>query len=292
MQLQKITEENLEQSLLFLEKYEDSCMFLLNNRLQYGLDLQEHSNSGDYMAIEQNNQIQAVFCLTKRGNLLLQTNNQNDYSQIILKSCLDNIKKYKINFGGIIGDHKSSMLFFQLLKNKNLITEELRTGSEKLYSLSLIDYHDFNEHSSAKVLQESDFEEYNKLTQIYLEELSLENSNNNQDTAKKDFINAISRQATWGLEINEKLVSLGEFNARYKHLAQIGGVFTLPEARRKGYSKVVMQRLIFDAKYKLNVTKLVLFTGHYQVPAWTLYESLGFKYLGDFAMTFFQTSCL
>ena len=71
-------------------------------------------------------------------------------------------------------------------------------------------------------------------------------------------------------------------------MGQIGGVFTLPENRRKGYSKLCMKQLIIDSRniHQLNI--LILFTKEDNVAAQGLYESLGFEHIGYFGLIFGQ----
>ena len=49
--------------------------------------------------------------------------------------------------------------------------------------------------------------------------------------------------------------------ALHQTTAQIGGVFTPPDVRRKGYSRTVLAKLLKDARDVHNLDRIFLFTG-------------------------------
>ena len=99
-----------------------------------------------------------------------------------------------------------------------------------------------------------------------------------QDKAKK--------KIAWGLFLDGRLVSIADLNAKALDLGQVGGVYTIPSCRQKGYSKSVMYQLLLDAKNLHSIRKLIIFTGKNNVPAQKLYISLGVKQVGYFALLF------
>lgn len=91
----------------------------------------------------------------------------------------------------------------------------------------------------------------------------------------------------WGLFIETELISIAELNAKTDALATVGGVYTMPKFRRKGFAKTLMNGLIFDCKNKLSLHKLIIFTGESEnKPAQKLYESLGCRKIGYMALFF------
>jgi predicted GNAT family acetyltransferase len=81
-------------------------------------------------------------------------------------------------------------------------------------------------------------------------------------------------------------VSLVGITAMHDTIAQIGGVFTIPEYRRTGLSRDVMITMMRDSHFIQGLNRLFLFTGEDNVGARTMYESLAFETFGHFGLFF------
>ncbi len=103
------------------------------------------------------------------------------------------------------------------------------------------------------------------------------------------FLEKTKKKITWGLFLNNTLVSIADLNAKALDLGQVGGVYTVPSLRQRGYSKSVMQQLLLDAKEIHKIRKLIIFTGEQNFPAQKLYKSLGVSQIGYFALLFGDT---
>ena len=108
----------------------------------------------------------------------------------------------------------------------------------------------------------------------------------NNKKRKQIFKEAEENKHWWAVFLDKKLISIGAYNTKYKDVGQIGGVFTIPEKRGKGYSKLCMKQLISDSKTVHQPRHLILFTGENNLATQNLYESLGFKRIGDFGFIF------
>ncbi len=75
-------------------------------------------------------------------------------------------------------------------------------------------------------------------------------------------------------------------NALHEQTAQIGGVFTPVDRRRRGYSRAVLTQLLKDSWDMHKVNRIFLFTGGENLPARSLYESMGFERFGHFGLFF------
>jgi predicted GNAT family acetyltransferase len=71
----------------------------------------------------------------------------------------------------------------------------------------------------------------------------------------------------WGAFEGSRLVSLVGITAMHQTIAQIGGVFTVPEHRQTGLSRDVMITLMRDAHVIQGIDRLFLFTGEENVAA-------------------------
>ena len=91
----------------------------------------------------------------------------------------------------------------------------------------------------------------------------------------------------WVLEDGGELVSMTRFNATAPEAVQVGGVYTPPELRSKGYGAAVVAGSLLDAK-KDGVKRSILFTNVENTPAIRCYEGLGYDVIGDYGLVIFE----
>jgi ribosomal protein S18 acetylase RimI-like enzyme len=92
-----------------------------------------------------------------------------------------------------------------------------------------------------------------------------------------------ARHATashWVLVAGDMPVSYSAFNARLPDIVQIGGVWTPPKKRGKGYAKGVLAGSLLDARSQ-GVKRAVLFTGKTNYAAQAAYRGIGFQPTGE-----------
>jgi RimJ/RimL family protein N-acetyltransferase len=90
----------------------------------------------------------------------------------------------------------------------------------------------------------------------------------------------------WLLEEAGRPVATSCFNAKLPDIVQIGGVWTPPQQRGRGYARAVVGGSLAAARQE-GVTASVLFTPDINFPAQRAYESLGYKRVGDYAIFLF-----
>src|SRR3990167_2449144 len=71
--IEAVNESSLQEAIAFLRKHEDFSLFLLGNLEIHGHKLTSAPNSGNFKLVRHGDKIIAVFCLTKRGNLVIQS---------------------------------------------------------------------------------------------------------------------------------------------------------------------------------------------------------------------------
>ena len=81
-------------------------------------------------------------------------------------------------------------------------------------------------------------------------------------------------------------VAVSGFNAELSDTVQVGGVFTPPALRGRGYARAVVAGSLLAARAR-GVTRSVLFTGHDNVAARTAYVALGYERVGDYGIVLF-----
>lgn len=81
-------------------------------------------------------------------------------------------------------------------------------------------------------------------------------------------------------------VAMSAFNARLPDMVQIGGVYTPPDARGRGYARAVVAGSLRLAR-ETGATRSILFTGVDNTPARRAYLALGYRVVGDYGLVVF-----
>jgi predicted GNAT family acetyltransferase len=92
------------------------------------------------------------------------------------------------------------------------------------------------------------------------------------------------RGNSWILEDGGRPVSTSSFNTRIKEVVQVGGVWTPPGLRSRGYGRGAVAASLLSEREK-GVHAAILFTGEENIPAQKAYEALGFELIGDYRIT-------
>jgi len=79
--------------------------------------------------------------------------------------------------------------------------------------------------------------------------------------------------------------SISMFNAALPDIVQLGGIYTPPEFRGRGYARVAIAASLLAARER-GVTRAVLFTANSS--AMRTYEALGFRHVGAYALMLLQ----
>lgn len=83
------------------------------------------------------------------------------------------------------------------------------------------------------------------------------------------------------------LLAFSAFNATLPDAVQVGGVWTPPAWRGRGYARSVVAGSLLVARAQ-GVTRAVLFTNEDNHPAQRAYEALGFGVVGDYGLLGFE----
>ncbi|HET7595129.1 MAG TPA: GNAT family N-acetyltransferase [Stellaceae bacterium] len=89
------------------------------------------------------------------------------------------------------------------------------------------------------------------------------------------------------LLVGDQIVAYAAYNAALPEIVQIGGVWTPPELRRRGYGRAVVAGSLLAARDDA-VQRAVLFTGEHNVAAKRAYAALGFRRVGDWGIVLFS----
>lgn len=103
------------------------------------------------------------------------------------------------------------------------------------------------------------------------------------EDAHAAMIRSLAEGSTWVLEADGQRVAMTSFNAMLAEAVQVGGVYTPPAWRRRGYARAVVAASLRDIHTK-GVGRAILFTGDDHVAAQTAYRALGFQRIGDWGL--------
>ncbi len=90
----------------------------------------------------------------------------------------------------------------------------------------------------------------------------------------------------WVLVSDGAAVAYCAFNARLPDSVQIGGVWTPPTLRGRGYARSVVAGALLEAR-EAGVIRSTLFTGQDNEPARRAYQALGFSIIGNYGLILF-----
>jgi len=99
--LERVDDDDIADVDSFLARHEESAQFLINNLREHGASLAEHGNSGNVKALRQGGEICGVFCLTRRGYLIVQASSPQP--EMVLDACAHE----SIQLKGFIGEWDS-----------------------------------------------------------------------------------------------------------------------------------------------------------------------------------------
>lgn len=279
LKVEKVSPQNEAEMLSYLKIHDNTSLFLLGNYESYGTSIGTSPFSGNYKLIRSEGEIVGVFSLAKRGSLLVQSS----VSQEIFESIIESCKEEGIPINGLFGSWEVCSPLWEILKKKKIIKKETFAQKEILYTIEPFTQETLNPH--IRLLSKDDLPKWLPMRMDYLEEEGFPNHLSEEELTGY-FHEKVKKKIVWGYFIEETLVSIADLNAKAFDLGQVGGVFTLVTHRRKGYSKAIMRHLFHDSKTLHHLRKLIIFTGFDNLPARTVYESLGCQEAEPFALFF------
>ena len=299
--IRNVETDDLERVRGFLEAHVDTSLFLLSNLAIFGPSLTDHGNSGNYRLVEEAGQVLAVFCLTRRGNLLVQAAGRADLAESILESC----ESETIEVCGVAGEWPTASALWELLRADPRFEPKLGS-KDVLYRLPLSGGAEVTQPKRSggnpakrlrrdegrttvssdvvvRALDASDYHQWERLNTTYCAELNLPLPVLD-DAHEAEFVRRTRAKWWWGAFAGQQLVAIVGLNAAYGTVGQVGGVYARPADRKKGLARAAMELLIEECREYHQFAKLILFTGEENLSARRLYESLGFELAGAFGL--------
>lgn len=274
-----------EEAIHILKNAKEIPLFLLSNLVHYGLTLTEHPNSGNVYCICQQGKIDALFTLTRRGNLLAYARtNQPQVLELIAQTCL----KEPMKMQGLIGEWEFCQALWRVCQSLQVVGPSLNSRKEVVYTdlqSSFADPSPEQDQYQVALLQKKDYPAWRLLRSAYREESQLP-ADLSEAEEQADFFSMVDNKIIWGYFLDGQLVSIANLNAYVADLGQLGGVFTHPHFRKRGYARAVIKQILKDMVVVHQMHRLKIFTEEDNWSARHLYESFGIAPESYFAVIF------
>jgi len=277
MIVRRIQPEDVPQVRSFLKERLAVSLFLLNNLEQGGLEDRGERLQGRYwLAIDDQGEIQGV--LAHYWNNMVLPVIEAGLPQ--LANAL--VKERNRPIQGIIG-HMGNVRGLQAALQ--LKDEQFRLQSEEvLYQLNLADMELKTGEGNARLATESDITQLVQWRIAYSQEALNEPASEQQAQQSHDNIVAMVKDETlWVLEVDNQPVAMTGFNSKVAGAVQVGGVYTPPEFRSRGYGRHLVSASL-AAEYEQGSQISILFTDQGNTPARKAYESIGYRLIGEFGI--------
>jgi predicted GNAT family acetyltransferase len=269
----------------FLLPHVDTSMFLIGNMRAVGLVDTGQPYTGTYTAAFEDDKIVGVMAHYWNQNLIFQAPVHLD---ALWRAA---VKASERPIKGLIGPDDQVSLAREVL---NIDETNIQVGeTEKLYSLNLTDLIVPDSLNSGQVqgrrIEPRDVDLVTQWRVSYsLEALKEKDTPQLRENCRAAIERSLKEQNTWILEEEGKPVACSSFNTSIKEAVQVGGVWTPPELRRRGYGRCVVAASLLDARTE-GIEKAILFTPNSNIPAQKAYTALGFQYIGDYCILILQS---
>jgi RimJ/RimL family protein N-acetyltransferase len=275
-------EERLE---AFLSQHAATSMFLRSNLRNFGLAENDHRFWTRYCAVFACDEIVAVLGIARSGMLAVQAPTDIRTLSEFAKSV---IARNAIPVHGITG---SSLQVRQVLRLLSLNGWPCQTDRDE--ALYILDLNDLivpgillDDTCTARKPIASDFDLLVEWRHQYdMEALNTPDTKAGRAHAADETHDQIASDRYWILENDDKPVAFSGFNAVMPDMVQIGGVWTPPEHRNKGYARAVVAASLQHVR-QAGTLNAVLFTDNHAAAA--AYAAIGFQRSGDYAIVLFS----
>ncbi len=263
----------------FLRPRADSSIFLLANSRKAGLRDRGQPFEGTYFAVLEGGRIVGVAAHYWQGNLIFQCPERH------LGTLLAAVGSASVRpVMGLLGPGRQVARAKEALQ---LAGEKIQLDEQEgLYKLRLDEMIVPPPLAAGRLrgrrIERRDLDRVSAWRVDYsLETLGADNSAELRRRCRHDMEASLERGDTWVLEDDGELVASTSFNAALDEVVQVGGVWTPPRLRRRGYGRAVVAASLADAAAE-GVGAAVLFTGDDNVSAVKAYAALGFRRIGDY----------
>jgi ribosomal protein S18 acetylase RimI-like enzyme len=268
----------------FLRPHAVSSMFLRANARAAGLVDRGEPLQGTYVAALERGVITALAAHFWNGMLVLQAPERRTLEAVARAAVLRSGRE----LAGLVGPRAQVEAAWRAL---GLIERKTALDSrDDLYELDLEELRVPEDLASGRLTCRRPLpEELDRLARwraaYSMEALGVSGGAELTASCRREILRLHEEGSLWLLDAGRP-VSSSSFNARLPDVVQIGGVWTLPELRGRGYGRAVVAGSLVDARME-GVRRAVLFADQENRSARAAYEALGFRVIGDYGLVIF-----
>ncbi len=269
-------ERDIPQITAFLSRHIQTSMFPLANLRDFGLNGRQPRS---LVAWVSHDDLRAVFAITNEGMVLPQC---PDCTDAELRAAIDLIRGRKLF--GIAAEAGQARRIMHLAGWED--RPATLNSDEPGFQLNLDDLVVPDPTGAQLVpLGEVDRDVTEGWRRHYLVEAMDFDPDRARVQAAQDWDAYCQRDSHRVLVVNGQPVAMTGFNARLPGIVQIGGVYTPPELRGRGYARLAVAMHLLQAK-ETGVTQSVLFAA--SDAAARAYIGIGFRPAGQFSLVLFK----
>jgi len=269
----------------FLSQYAATSMFLRSNLREFGLAENDHRFWTRYCAVFSGDEISAVIGIARSGMLAVQAPTD---ARTLCEFTKTVIAGNAIPLQGATGP---SQQVRQVLRFLGLTGWPCQADRDEAFYV--LDLNDLIVPSilldgtcTARKPDTSDISVLAKWRHQYaMEALDAPDTQAGRAHAENETREQIASNRYWVLERNGQPVAFSGFNAVMPDMVQIGGVWTPPEHRNKGYARAIVAASLQHIR-QAGTLNAVLFTDNPAAAA--AYTAIGFQRYGDYAIVLFS----
>ena len=268
----------------FCARYPDTTLFFRSNVLVAGLKDRGERRQGTYAAAIEAEEIVALVSHVWLGNILLE-------APVHLASVVRAAVRHSGRpVEGVVGPHAQVAACREAL---GLAKASVKMDSkEDLFSLDLAALQVPAALSDGGLTARHPVETDVPLLVAWRADYAVEALHDTDGPAlRAQFEKQLRNPAVWAdqwlLEERGRPVSFTAFNARTPDSVQIGGVWTPPAERSKGYARAAVAASLLEARSG-GVQRSILFTDTENYAAQACYRHLGYALVGDYAILLFE----
>lgn len=270
----------------FLLPQLDSSMFLLGNMRLAGLEENGERYAGTYAALTDDDQITGVVAHFGQGNLICQA--PLDQVGALARVAVE--KSGRVVHGVVGSAAQVEKIKAQLAIDSSYVQLD---ATEQLYNLSLADLIVPAPLRTGELvgrrIEPRDLDLLTEWRIAYsMEGLGSADTPELRKESRAGIERSLADGTGWLIEVEGERVACSYFNSSVTEAVQIGGVWTPPELRGRGYARAAVATSLIDAR-RTGVTKAILFTGDDNIPAQKAYQALGFRHIGDYRLFILHT---
>jgi RimJ/RimL family protein N-acetyltransferase len=268
----------------FFAAHPDTTLFLQSNSGAAGLEDQGEPQQGTYVAaFDAAGAVAATVCHCWNGNLLLEA------PIALAELCREAVRATGRPVNALLGPHAQVVAARRALGLAGRKT--MMDACEDLFSLELSALRVPAPLADGTLRCRRPRADELELLGDWRHDYGIEALGRPPDPAMREASRA--EMALWDrlgrnfvLDDGRQAVSYAGYNAETPACVQIGGVWTPPAWRGRGYAKAVVAGALLAARER-GVVRSVLFTGPDNRPAQAAYRALGYGRVGDYALVLF-----